>query len=77
MANKGNDPGDTESAPIESRRTAAAADVGGLTSDETTVEDGQGSELDMPNLGEFSAESARPTPLDDIARAERERMPKD
>ncbi len=77
MASKGNEPGNPESPPIESRRTAAAADVGGLTSDEVTIEDGQGSELDIPNLGEFSAESARPTPLDDIARAERERMPKD
>ena len=77
MASKGSEPGNPESAPIESRRTPAATDVGGVTPDEVIVQDGQGSVLDVPNMGEFSAEAARPTPLDDIAAAERERLPKD
>lgn len=77
MASKGSLPGDPDSAPIESRRTPAAADVGGVTPDETITEDGKSSVLDFPNFGEFSAEAARPTPLDDIARTERTKLPKD
>lgn len=77
MAGKGSEPGNPDSAPIESRRTPAAADVGGVTPDEIVTEDGTSSVRDVPNMGEFSAEAARPTPLDDIAEAQRERMPKD
>ncbi len=83
MASKGTEPGNPASEPIESRRTPAATDVGGVTPagaggvspDESN--EGEGSVLDVPNMGEFSAESARPTPLDDIAQAERENLPKD
>ena len=77
MSTRGREPGEPESAPIESRRTPAAPDVGGITPDEVIVEGGEASVLDVPNLGEFSAEAARPTPLDDIAGAEREKAPRD
>ncbi len=77
MASKGIEPGNPDSMPVESWRTPAAADVGGVIPDDTATEDGAESELDMPDMGAFSAESARPTPLDDIAGAERENLPKD
>lgn len=77
MSTKGRIAGDPDSAPIESRRTDAATAVGGITPDEVVEEDGEGSVLDVPDLGAFSAEAARPTPLDDIATAEREKAPRD
>ena len=85
MADKGLTPGNPDAAPIESRRAAAAPAVGGttpagsggVTPEETLVDDGEGSVLDVPDMGEFSAEAARPTPLDDIAGAERTKLPRD
>ncbi len=83
MADKSLTPGNPEGAPIESRRASAAPAVDGVTpagdggvSPEETPE-GEGSVLDIPNMGEFSAEAARPTPLDDIAGAERSNLPED
>ena len=75
MSNKGHEPGNPDSAPVESGH--AATPVGGVTPDEIVTEDGEGSVLDIPNMGEFSAEAARPTPLDDIAEVERSRLPID
>ena len=63
MADKGLTPGNPDIAPIESRRAP--------------VVDGEDSVLDVPDMGEFSAEAARPTPLDDIADAERIKLPRD
>ncbi|UDL93958.1 hypothetical protein LGH83_15550 [Lichenihabitans sp. PAMC28606] len=77
MTSKTSVPDDRDTAPVESRRASATTPVGGVSADEIVTEDGQGSVLDVPNMGEFSAEAARPTPLDDIAAAERENMPKD
>ncbi len=77
MTSKGSEPGNPQSAPVEIWRTPAATAVGGITPDEIIVEDGEGSVIDMPNMGEFSAEAARSTPLDDIAQAERSKIPKD
>ncbi len=77
MATKSTQPGNPDAAPIESRRTPAATDVGGVSPDETITEDGEGSVLDVPDMGAFSAEAARPTPLDDIAETERSRLPRD
>jgi hypothetical protein len=85
MAFKSNRPGDPQDGPIESRRSAAAPDPdsvtpagdGGVSADERLVGDEDATVLDVPNMGEFSAEAARPTPLDDIAGAERDRLPKD
>lgn len=85
MASKGNQPGDPSSAPIESRRTSAAPDVegitpsgsGGVTPEESVLDEGSESVLDVPNMGEFSAEAARPTPLDDLAEVERSKLPRD
>lgn len=72
MSSKSIRPGE----PDQSRRTLAAADVGGVSPEDTATEDGQGV-LDTPDFGTFSAESARPTPLDDIAEAERDKAPRD
>lgn len=77
MSSKGREPGAPESAPIESWRTPAATPVGGTTPDEVIVEDGEGSVLDVPDFGAFSAEAARPTPLDDIAEVDRKAVPRD
>lgn len=85
MADRSLTPGDTDAEPIESRRAPAAPAVdgrtpagsGGVTADETLVDGGEASVLDVPDMGEFSAEAARPTPLDDIAGAERSTLPKD
>ena len=77
MADRSKDPGNPQGLPIESRRTAAATEVGGVTPDETVTDDGEASVIDEPEMGEFSAESARPTPLDDIAAAERSKLPSD
>ena len=77
MSSRTRDPGASDSAPIESRRTPAAAEVGGTTADPIITEDGEDSVLDAPDFGAFSAESARPTPLDDIAEVERRKAPRD
>ncbi|WP_165491007.1 hypothetical protein [Lichenihabitans psoromatis] len=77
MTSKTSVPDDRDTAPVESRRASGTTPVGGVSADEIVTEDGQGSVLDVPNMGEFSAEAARPTPLDDITAAERENMPKD
>lgn len=77
MSRKSTVPGNPDGAPIESRRTPAAADVGSVSSEEVATEDGEGDVLDTPDLGTFSGESARPTPLDDIAEAERDKAPRD
>ncbi len=85
MASKGVEPGNPQSEPLESRRAPAAPGVDSLKSagegaaapDEVLVDEGEGAGLDVPDMGAFSAESARPTPLDDIAEAERSRMAKD
>jgi hypothetical protein len=77
MANTSKEPGNPESAPpVESRRSPPAGD-GGLTPDQTVTKNGEGSVLDVPQMGEFSAEAARPTPLDDIVEAERSKLPSD
>ena len=77
MANAGRTPGEPESAPIESRR-APTPGAGAVTEDEEIVEEGgQSSVLDVPEMGEFSAEAARPTPLDDLVDVERSKLPKD
>ncbi len=75
MASKGKEPGNPESAPIESRRTPAGD--GGVTPEESITDEGEGTVLDVPEMGEFSAEAARPTPLDDLAQAERAKLPSD
>ena len=67
-------PGEDESAPVESRR-AILPDPDAARPDSGPA--GVESTIDMPDMGEFSPESARPTPLDDIAEAERERAPRD
>ena len=77
MTSKSREPGAPETAPIESRRTPAATPVGGTTPDEVIEEDGEGSVLDVPDFGAFSAEAARPTPLDDIAEVDRQKTPID
>ncbi len=74
MANRGTIPGGEPSEPIESRRAPLPeADAA------TGIAESAGAEspLDMPDLGELSPESARPTPLDEIAEAEREQAPRD
>ena len=74
MARIGTNPGDNDSAPIESRRsTVPEADPSSVASAET----GSESPIDLPDLGEFSSESARMSPLDEIAEAEREKAPRD
>lgn len=74
MANLGKIPGDEASSPIESRRTTLPeADPGQVSSEAPAAEEPTG----MPPLGELSPEAARPSPLDDIAEAERENMPRD
>lgn len=82
MADKSLTPGKPDEAPIESRRASATtgdtpAGSGGVTPDEEIVEGDEASVMDVPNMGEFSAEAARPTPLDDIASAERAALPED
>lgn len=77
MSTKSTTPGDPGAAPVESRRTPAAADVGQTSPEETATEEGEVDVLDVPDFGEFSAEAARPTPLDEIAEVEREKMPRD
>ncbi len=77
MSTKSTTPGEPDAAPVESRRTPAAADVGSTSPEETVTEDGPGDVLDVPDFGAFSAESARPTPLDDIADVERQKAPRD
>ena len=85
MADKSLTPGEPGEAPIESRRASAAPAVdgttpagsGGVMPDQDLADGGEGSVLDVPNMGEFSAEAARPTPLDDIAGAERSELPED
>lgn len=86
MASKGVGPGNPQSEPIESRRATAAPGVdslvpageGGTAPEEALVDEGEeGTGLDVPDMGTFSAESARPTPLDDIAETERSRMADD
>ena len=74
---KGKEPGDPASAPIESRRAPEATEVGGLSPEESVTDDGEASVIDAPDMGAFSAESARPTPLDDIAEVERAKLPSD
>lgn len=86
MASKGVEPGNPQSGPLESRGAAAAPGVdslvpageGGTAPEEVLVDEGEeGSVMDVPDMGTFSAESARPTPLDDIAEVERSRMAED
>ncbi len=85
MADKSLTPGEPDRAPIESRRAPAApavdgtapAGAGGVTPDEDLADGGEAAAMDVPNMGEFSAEAARPTPLDDIAGAERSALPED
>ena len=73
MADPRNVP-DTTEEPIESRRAKS-----GTTDPEQPLAPGDEGvpAPDLPEFGEFAAESARPSPLDDIADAEREKMPRD
>ena len=74
MANLGKTPGDDGSLPIESRRAALPeVDPGQTDEGMPAAEEPTG----MPPLGELSPEAARPSPLDDIAQAERENLPRD
>jgi hypothetical protein len=74
MANLGKTPGDETSTPIESRRAALGeADPGQVSPDMPAAEEPTG----LPPMGELSPEAARPSPLDDIAEAERESLPRD
>ena len=74
MANLGKTPGGVGSAPIESRRSMVSeTDPGQVSGEMPAAEEPTG----MPPLGELSPEAARPTPLDDIAEAERENAPRD
>jgi hypothetical protein len=67
-------PGQGDSEPIESRRVLLPeADPASEIADSAGAE----SPLDLPDFGELSPEAARPSPLDDIAEAERERAPRD
>ena len=73
MANIRGTPG-SDDEPIESRRSG----VGQPDPDQpVTPDEGEPPAADQIELGEFAAESARPTPLDDIAEAEREQLPRD
>ena len=51
MTTKGKEPGNPESAPVESRRTPAAADVGASAPEEAVGEDGESAPIDMPAMG--------------------------
>lgn len=74
MANLGKTPGDDTSSPIESRRAASTeADPGQTSPEMPAAEEPTG----MPPLGELSPEAARPSPLDEIAEAERENASRD
>lgn len=74
MANIGKTPGDDTSAPVESRRAdLSETDPGQVSPEMPAAEEPTG----MPPLGELSPEAARPSPLDDIAEAEREQLPRD
>ncbi len=77
MASKGKQPGETDSVPVESRRTPAATGLGAGPAEEIADEDGEAAAIDMPAMGEFSAESARQTPLDDLAEVECAELPAD
>lgn len=73
MANVRQTPG-ADDAPIESRRSG----LGQADPDRPVAPDqGEPPEADATELGEFAPESARPSPLDDIAEAEREQLPRD
>jgi hypothetical protein len=74
MANTGQSPGGADEEPIESRRSGLAKPD---PSEPVSPEGEEEPSPELSELGEFAAESARPTPLDDIADAERERMPRD
>ena len=65
---------DADAPPVESRRTGL-----GQTDPDRPVAPDEEAPLapERTDLGEFAAESARPTPLDDIAAAERENLPRD
>ncbi len=74
MANLGKTPGSEAGESIESRRTAQEkADP----SDPAGLGDAEEPAPDLPSMGELAPEAARPTPLDDIAEAEREQAPRD
>ena len=77
MANTGKIPGSDVGEAIESRRsTVPEADP----SEPAAIGKAEGPEgpvSDLPEFGELSPESARPTPLDEIAEAEREQAPRD
>lgn len=65
---------DGDAPPVESRR----AGLGQVDADQPTAPDEEAPLApERTDLGEFAAESARPTPLDDIAAAERENLPRD
>lgn len=65
---------DADAAPVESRRAGL-----GQTDPDQPAAPGEEAPLapERTELGEFAAESARPTPLDDIAATEREQLPRD
>ena len=73
MANIGQTPG-RDDEPIESRRSGLAKPD---PSQPVPPDSEEATSPEQTELGEFAAESARPSPLDDIADAERERMPRD
>ena len=74
MANLGKIPGDDTSMPVESRRaTLTETDPGQASPDLPAAEEPTG----LPPMGELAPEAARQSPLDDIAEAERENLPRD
>ena len=74
MANLGKTPGDDTSLPVESRRVGQTeTDPGQVSPEMPAAEEPTG----LPPMGELSPEAARPSPLDDIAAAEREKLPRD
>ena len=74
MANVGQTPGTDGDEPIESRRAGLAKP----DPSEPVAPDGEEAPSpELSEMGELAPEAARPSPLDDIAEAERERMPRD
>ena len=74
MANRVKGPGDRTSEPIESRRAKRSKADPSRPLPEIETES---SSVGLPEFGELFSEAARPTPLDEVAEAERENAPRD
>ncbi len=74
MTNLSRTPGASEDEPVESRRS----DLGQIDPDQPAAADDESVPApERPEFGELAPEAARPSPLDDIAEAEREELPRD